>query len=129
MMNIKPGQHGSTYGGNPLGARIAIAALEVLQEENLIENSAKQGELLMKRLRELPQDIVSTVRGRGLLCAVVIDSSWLQKVTVKEGKFLGFDAWKVCLRLAENGLLAKNTHGDIIRFAPPLCITEQQVRL
>lgn len=75
MMNIKPGQHGSTYGGNPLGARIAIAALEVLQEDGLIENSARMGELLMSRLRELPKDVVSTVRGRGLFCAIVIDKS------------------------------------------------------
>ncbi|CAI4228999.1 unnamed protein product [Auanema sp. JU1783] len=113
MMNIKPGQHGSTYGGNPLAAKIGVAALEILIEENLVENSAKMGDLLMDKLRTLPKDVVSTVRGRGLLCAIVINSK--------------YDAWQVCLKLADNGLLAKNTHGDIIRFAPPLCINEQQV--
>ncbi|PAV88617.1 hypothetical protein WR25_19528 [Diploscapter pachys] len=113
MMNIKPGQHGSTYGGNPLAAKLAVTALEILQEERLVENSAKMGDLLMAKLRQLPKDIASTVRGKGLFCAIVIDKK--------------FDAWEVCLRLKENGLLAKNTHGDIIRFAPPLCINKQQV--
>ncbi|CAB3402475.1 unnamed protein product [Caenorhabditis bovis] len=113
MMNIKPGQHGSTYGGNPLAAKIAIAALEILQEEKLVENSAQMGEILMNKLRTLPKDVVSTVRGKGLFCAIVINKK--------------YDAWQVCLKLKENGLLAKNTHGDIIRFAPPLCINKQEV--
>ncbi|CAI5445046.1 unnamed protein product [Caenorhabditis angaria] len=113
MMNIKPGQHGSTYGGNPLAAKIAISALEILQEEKLVENSAEMGEILMNKLRTLPKEVVSTVRGKGLFCAIVINKK--------------YDAWQVCLKLKENGLLAKNTHGDIIRFAPPLCINKQQV--
>ncbi|EGT35705.1 hypothetical protein CAEBREN_00410 [Caenorhabditis brenneri] len=113
MMNIKPGEHGSTYGGNPLAAKVAIAALEILQDEKLVENSAKMGEILMNKLKTLPKDVVSTVRGKGLFCAIVINSK--------------YDAWKVCLKLKENGLLAKNTHGDIIRFAPPLCINKEQV--
>ncbi|CCD63230.1 putative ornithine aminotransferase, mitochondrial [Caenorhabditis elegans] len=113
MMNIKPGEHGSTYGGNPLACKVAIAALEILQEEKLVENSAVMGDLLMSKLKTLPKDIVSTVRGKGLFCAIVINKK--------------YDAWKVCLKLKENGLLAKNTHGDIIRFAPPLCINKEQV--
>ncbi|CAD6194074.1 unnamed protein product [Caenorhabditis auriculariae] len=113
MLNIKPGQHGSTYGGNPLAAKIAMAALQILQEEKLVENSAEMGNVLMERLRRLPNDVVTTVRGRGLFCAIVINKK--------------YDAWKVCLKLKENGLLAKNTHGDIIRFAPPLCISRAEV--
>lgn len=113
MMTIKPGQHGSTYGGNPLAARLGKAALEILIEERLSENSAAMGEVLMSRLRQLPRHVVSLVRGKGLFCAIVINNK--------------YDAWKVCLRLKENGLLAKNTHGDIIRFAPPLVMTREQV--
>uniref|UniRef100_A0A0N5AIA6 Ornithine aminotransferase n=1 Tax=Syphacia muris TaxID=451379 RepID=A0A0N5AIA6_9BILA len=113
MMNIKPGQHGSTYGGNPIAARVAVEALKVIIEEKLPENAAAMGEILMSELRTLPKSIVPTVRGVGLLCAIVINPK--------------IDAWKVCLRLKENGLLAKNTHGDIIRFAPPLVINEGQI--
>ncbi|KAJ8250305.1 hypothetical protein COCON_G00222270 [Conger conger] len=116
MLTIKPGEHGSTYGGNPLACRIAIAALEVLEEEKLAENADKMGQLLRAELRKLPEDIVTTVRGKGLLNAIVI----------KETK--DYDAWKVCLRLRDNGLLAKPTHGDIIRFAPPLIIKEDEIR-
>lgn len=95
----------------------------MLLEEKLSENAAAMGEILMGRLRELPQDVVSLVRGRGLLCAIVIDKS-----EGREGnKGSEFDAWKLCLALKEAGLLAKNTHGHIIRFAPPLVITHQQV--
>ncbi|CAD5216280.1 unnamed protein product [Bursaphelenchus okinawaensis] len=114
MLMIKPGQHGSTYGGNPLACKIAIEALNILQEEKLCENAEKMGQLLRDELSKLPKDVVSVVRGKGLLNAIVIN----KKV----------DAWQVCLKLKENGLLAKNTHGDIIRFAPPLCINEEQVR-
>ncbi|KAH8258673.1 hypothetical protein KR038_003676 [Drosophila bunnanda] len=114
MLCIKPGEHGSTYGGNPLGCRVAMAALEVLQKENLSENAFKMGALLRKELSELPKDVVSVVRGKGLLNAIVINQK--------------YDAWQVCLKLKENGLLAKPTHGDIIRFAPPLVITESQMR-
>ncbi|XP_039488176.1 ornithine aminotransferase, mitochondrial [Drosophila santomea] len=114
MLCIKPGEHGSTYGGNPLGCRVAMAALEVLQEEKLAENAFKMGELLRGELSTLPKDVVSVVRGKGLLNAIVINQK--------------FDAWQVCLKLKENGLLAKPTHGDIIRFAPPLIINETQMR-
>ncbi|KAH8360332.1 hypothetical protein KR200_002051 [Drosophila serrata] len=114
MLCIKPGEHGSTYGGNPLGCRVAMAALEVLQEEKLAENAYKMGALLRKELSGLPKEVVSVVRGKGLLNAIVINQK--------------YDAWQVCLKLKENGLLAKPTHGDIIRFAPPLVITESQMR-
>ncbi|KAK5928713.1 hypothetical protein CesoFtcFv8_000322, partial [Champsocephalus esox] len=107
MLTIKPGEHGSTYGGNPVACQVAMAALEVLEEEKLAENSQKMGELLRSELSKLPKDIVTTVRGKGLLNAVVI----------KETK--NYNAWEVCLRLRDNGLLAKPTHGDIIRLAPP----------
>ncbi|XP_058976227.1 ornithine aminotransferase, mitochondrial-like [Musca domestica] len=113
MLCIKPGEHGSTYGGNPLGCKVAMAALEVLQEEKLSENAFKMGELLRSELNKLPKDVVSVVRGKGLLNAIVINSK--------------HDAWDVCLKLKENGLLAKPTHGDIIRFAPPLVINEEQM--
>ncbi|CAL9699244.1 unnamed protein product [Knipowitschia caucasica] len=116
MLTIKPGEHGSTYGGNPVACRVAIAALEVLEEERLAENAEAMGHLLRSELNKLPKDIVSVVRGKGLLNAIVI----------KETK--DYDAWKVCLRLRDNGLLAKPTHGDIIRFAPPLTITEPELQ-
>ncbi|CAB1416693.1 unnamed protein product [Pleuronectes platessa] len=116
MLTIKPGEHGSTYGGNPVACQVAIAALEVMEEEKLAENSQKMGELLRSELRKLPRDVVTEVRGKGLLNAIVI----------KETK--DYDAWKVCLRLRDNGLLAKPTHGDIIRFAPPLVIKEHELQ-
>ncbi|XP_035674043.1 ornithine aminotransferase, mitochondrial-like [Branchiostoma floridae] len=116
MLTIKPGEHGSTYGGNPLACKVAIAALEVLEEEKLSERSEHLGQILRAELSKLPSDIVTLVRGKGLLNAIVI------KDTPE------FDAWKVCLRLRDNGLLAKPTHGDIIRFAPPLVITEDQLK-
>uniref|UniRef100_A0A4W3HGH6 Ornithine aminotransferase n=2 Tax=Callorhinchus milii TaxID=7868 RepID=A0A4W3HGH6_CALMI len=116
MLTIKPGQHGSTYGGNPVACRVAVAALEVLEEENLSENAEKMGKLLRDELMKLPSDIVTTTRGKGLLNAIVI----------RETKT--FDAWKVCLRLRDYGLLAKPTHGDIIRFSPPLVIKEDEIR-
>lgn len=113
MLTIKPGQHGSTYGGNPLGCKTAMAALNVLLGENLAENAAVMGQRLRNELNKLPKDIVPVVRGKGLLNAVVIDKK--------------LDAWEVCLRLRDNGLLAKPTHGDIIRLAPPLVINEAQI--
>jgi len=115
MLVIKPGQHGSTFGGNPIGARVAIAALEVVREEKLAERSEKLGALLRKELSAIDSPMISLVRGKGLLNAVVIKPTG------------GMEAWDVCLRMAENGLLAKPTHGDIIRFAPPLVITEEQI--
>lgn len=115
MMCIKPGQHGSTYGGNPLGCKVAITAMNVVLDEKLADNSQTLGELLRSELKKIKSDRITTVRGKGLLNAIVI----------KEKD--GISAWDVCLKLAENGLLAKPTHGDIIRFAPPLVITKEQI--
>jgi len=114
MLNIKPGQHGSTYGGNPLGCRVAMAALDVLVEERLAENAMRLGEILRGQLSGLHPKI-KLVRGKGLLNAIVIDESD------------GVSAWDVCMRLKDAGLLAKPTHGNIIRLAPPLVITEEQL--
>ncbi len=116
MLTIKPGQHGSTYGGNPLACKVAIAALEVLVEEKLAENAAYLGEILRRELRAIPSNLITEVRGKGLLNAIVIDSS--------EDSSLG---WEICLKLRDNGLLAKPTHGNKIRFAPPLVMTEEQL--
>ena len=113
MLVIQPGEHGSTYGGNPLASKIAITALEVIQEEKLAENAGKLGLILRNELSKLPKEIVKIVRGKGLLNAIVIDAK--------------YDSWDVCLRFRDNGLLAKPTHGDKIRFAPPLVINEQQM--
>lgn len=115
MLTIKPGEHGSTYGGNPIACKVAIAALNVLVEEKLTENAERMGAIMQKELKKLPSDIVSLVRGKGLFIAMVIRNT------------KDFNAWKVCLQLRDNGLLAKPTHDDIIRFAPPLVINEQQV--
>lgn len=114
MLCIKPGEHGSTYGGNPLGCKVGLAALQVMEEENLAENAEKMGIILRSELSKLPKEIVPVVRGRGLLNAIVISNR--------------IDAWDVCLRLKLNGLLCKPAHGDIIRIAPPLCITEEELR-
>lgn len=114
MLTIKPGEHGSTYGGNPLGCRIALEALRVLEEEKLAENADKLGHLLRSELGKLPKSVVNLVRGKGLLNAIVIDTK--------------IDAMDVCLKLKDEGLLAKPTHGHIIRLAPPLVITESQIR-
>ena len=115
MMCIKPGEHGSTYGGNPLANKVAIAALEVIKQERLSENAQILGNILRDELEKINSDMITIVRGKGLLNAIVIKP--------KNGK----DAWDVCLKLRDNGLLAKPTHGDIIRFAPPLVITEKQL--
>lgn len=116
MLCIKPGEHGSTYGGNPLAAKVAIAALTVLKEEKLAENAERLGKIFLSELQAIKHDHITLVRGRGLFCAMIIKP--------KDGK----NAWDVCLALKENGLLAKPTHGDIIRFAPPLIITEKQLK-
>jgi ornithine--oxo-acid transaminase len=116
MLTIKPGEHGSTYGGNPLACAVAIAAMQVVIDEKLSENAERLGELLRAGLREIKSDRVTTVRGKGLLNAIVIQE--------KDG----IDAWDVCLKLKDRGLLAKPTHGDIIRFAPPLVINEEQLK-
>ena len=115
MLCIKPGEHGSTFGGNPLACKVAIAALEVVKKEKLAENSERLGRILRRELESIDTDMISLVRGKGLLNAIVIKP--------KNGK----EAWDVCLRLRDNGLLAKPTHGDIIRFAPPLVMTEAQL--
>jgi ornithine--oxo-acid transaminase len=115
MLCIQPGEHGSTFGGNPLACRVAQAALEVVVEENLAENAHRLGVLFRKELKNIDSDMITAVRGKGLLNAMVIKP--------KNGK----EAWDVCLKLRDNGLLAKPTHGDIIRFAPPLVISEDQL--
>ena len=119
IMNvIKPGQHGSTFGGNPIAAVVAIAALEVVKEENLAANAQKLGVILRKGLNEIAfrNPLIKLVRGKGLLNAIVINS--------EENSDL---AWNICLKFRDNGLLAKPTHGNKIRFAPPLVITESQI--
>lgn len=119
MLTIQPGQHGSTFGGNPLACAVMRAALDVLQEEKLAENAAKLGEVFRERMRQVQAkrpEVVELVRGKGLLNAVVI-------VPAEDGR----TAWDVCVTLMERGVLAKPTHGDIIRFAPPLVITEKQL--
>ncbi|CAL8471377.1 g10919 [Coccomyxa elongata] len=115
MLTIKRGQHGSTYGGNPVAAKVALAALQVLVDENLVDNSYRLGQLLRHELQAIQSRIITEVRGKGLLNAVVVrpDASP--------------SAWDVCMRLKENGLLAKPTHGNIIRLAPPLTLTEEQL--
>lgn len=115
MLNIKPGEHGSTYGGNPLACAVAMEALQVLKDEKMAENAFYLGNILREELAAIEGDMITAVRGKGLLNAIVIKNV--------EGK----TAWDVCLKLAENGLLAKPTHGDIIRFAPPLSITETEL--
>jgi ornithine--oxo-acid transaminase len=115
MLTIKPGEHGSTYGGNPLACKVAITALQVLKDEKMGENAAKQGERLRSGLIALNHPNISIVRGKGLLNAIVIDHP--NKDT----------AWEICLQMKEYGLLAKPTHGDKIRFAPPLIITGEQI--
>lgn len=115
MLTIKPGQHGSTYGGNPLACKVAIAALEVLKHEKLADRAAVLGTLLCNELEKLNSPHISIVRGKGLLLGIVINHP------DKDA------AWKLCVELKENGLLAKPTHGDKIRFAPPLVITEEQI--
>jgi ornithine--oxo-acid transaminase len=118
MMVIKPGQHGSTFGGNPIAARVAIAALEVVKDEKLAENAQRLGELFRKEMNRIIEktDLVVKVRGKGLLNAIIVNDTPESST-----------AWDLCMKLAENGLLAKPTHGNIIRFAPPLVMTEEQL--
>ena len=118
MEVLKPGTHGSTFGGNPLGAAVALTALQVVQEENLAQNARKLGQIFRDRMQKLvdSSDMVNLVRGKGLLNAIVINDSAKSST-----------AWDICMALKENGLLAKPTHGNIIRFAPPLVITEEQL--
>ncbi len=116
MLTIKPGEHGSTYGGNPLACSVATAALKVLQDEHLAENAQNMGEIFRSRMKAIQSELITEVRGKGLLNAIIIKPFGAQKT-----------AYDVCLALKENGLLAKQTHGDIIRFAPPLVINEDQM--
>ena len=115
MMTIKPGEHGSTYGGNPLACKVAITSLQVLKDEKMAENAAAMGKLLREELKKINSLHIAMVRGKGLLNAIVIDHR------NKDA------AWELCLALKENGLLAKPTHGDKIRFAPPLIINKEQI--
>jgi ornithine--oxo-acid transaminase len=116
MLTIKPGEHGSTFGGNPLACKVGIAALEVIREEKLAEKAEKLGKIFRDEMRAVKSDMIELVRGKGLLNAIVIRP--------RNGK----EAWDVCLAMKELGVLAKPTHGHIIRFAPPLVITEEQLR-
>jgi len=118
MLTVKPGQHGSTYGGNPLACRVAMKALEVLKAERMTENAFALGQVFRQRMQQLVEGskLISLVRGKGLLNAIVIDDAPESST-----------AWDICVALKENGLLAKPTHGNIIRFAPPLVITENQL--
>jgi len=115
MLVIKPGEHGSTFGGFPLAAKVAVAALEVVKEEKLAERAEHLGNIFRREMEAMDSPMVELVRGRGLLNAVIIKP--------KDGK----EAWDVCLKMKELGVLAKPTHGDIIRFAPPLVITEEEL--
>jgi ornithine--oxo-acid transaminase len=117
MLTIKPGEHGSTYGGNPLACAVATTALQVLKEENLAANAEAMGVVFRTRMNDLmaKTNLIIAVRGKGLLNAIVIEP-----INDNSG-------WEICLMLKENGLLAKQTHGNIIRFAPPLTITETQM--
>jgi ornithine--oxo-acid transaminase len=116
MLNIKPGEHGSTYGGNPLACKVAIASLQALQEEKMADNAEAMGRLFREGLQSLHNRHISLVRGRGLLNAIIIDHP------DKDA------AWTLCLALKQNGLLAKPTHGDKIRLAPPLVINHEQIK-
>ncbi|MDY0101953.1 MAG: ornithine--oxo-acid transaminase [Lentimicrobium sp.] len=116
MMVIKPGEHGSTFGGNPIAAHVAIAALSVVRDEKLAERAEYLGNIFREEMRAINSDMITLVRGKGLLNAIIIKP--------KNGK----EAWDVCVKMKENGVLAKPTHGDIIRFAPPLVISEEDLR-
>ena len=116
MMCIKPGEHGSTYGGNPLGCKVAMAALEVVKDENLSRNSEILGQKFRDQLSIFKHSLIKEVRGKGLLNAIEVNDSPDSET-----------AWNICLKLKENGLLAKPTHGNIIRFAPPLVINEHEL--
>lgn len=119
MLTIRPGEHGSTFGGNPLACAVAMEALKVVEDERLADNAKELGKVFRSRMRVLQQkrpDLISLVRGKGLLNAVVINDTEQSKT-----------AWNICLQMAENGLLAKPTHGNMIRFAPPLVMNESQL--
>src|SRR5205085_12593049 len=116
MLTIKPGEHGSTYGGNPLACRVAVTALTVLKEEHMAENAYKLGNILRDELAKINSPHIEKIRGKGLLNAITIKHAETDA------------AWKLCMQLKKNGLLAKPTHGDKIRLAPPLVITDEQLK-
>ena len=116
MLVIAPGEHGSTYGGNALACRLAMEALDILEDEKLAENAERVGKVLRNGLKEIDSPYIKEVRGKGLLCAIQLSHP------DKEA------AWKLCIEMMNNGLLAKPTQGDRIRFAPPLVISETQVK-
>lgn len=118
MLTIRPGEHGSTYGGNPLGARVAMAALSVLRDEKLDENSLKLGEIFRQQIAAIKSPIINTCRGRGLMNAIVFN----------EPESKSWSSWDLCLALRDEGLLSKPTHGNILRFTPPLIINEEQLK-
>lgn len=115
MLTIQPGEHGSTYGGNPIAAAVSMAALDVIREENLAENALRMGEIFRNEMKAIPSPMIETVRGKGLLNAVAIQPGYPKS------------AWNICLKMKENGIIAKPTHEHIIRFTPPLVITENQM--
>ena len=115
MLNVKPGEHGSTFGGFPLAARVAVEALKVVKDEKLVQNAEKMGKIFREEIKKINSPFIVQVRGRGLLNAIVTKPV--------EGK----TAWDICLKLRDNGLLAKPTHDHIIRFAPPLCINKEEL--
>jgi ornithine--oxo-acid transaminase len=115
MLVIQPGQHGSTYGGNPLACAVAEASITVLEKEKMALNAMEMGQKFRKRIEQLNSRHIAVVRGKGLMNAIVIDHSDIDA------------AWHLCLEMMQQGLLAKPTHGDKIRFAPPLIITEPQI--
>jgi ornithine--oxo-acid transaminase len=115
MLTIKPGEHGSTYGGNPLASAVAITSLDVIREENLAENAMKMGDIFRSEMKSIRSEVIDTVRGKGLLNAVAIKPGYPKS------------AWEICLKMKENGIIAKPTHDHIIRFTPPLVITEDQL--
>jgi len=117
MLTIEPGTHGSTYGGNPLGSAVAIRALELIQEENMVERAETLGNKFREGLKNINNPMIKIIRGKGLLNAIVID----------ESKTNGHSAWDLCMLCKEKGLLAKPTHQNIIRLAPPLVITEEEI--
>lgn len=116
ILTIRPGEHGSTYGGNPLACAVAMEALQVLKDENLAENANKLGKILNAELKSIHSPLIERVRGKGLFIAIVIDEKQ------------GYSAYDICYAFKSRGLLAKPTHGNIVRFAPPLIITEEQIR-
>jgi ornithine--oxo-acid transaminase len=116
MLNINPGEHGSTFGGNPLAARVAITALEILIDEGLIDNAWRLGNRFRERLNNIESPYIKEVRGKGLFNAIKINSGATSPL-----------AYELCLAMKNNGLLAKQTHGNIIRFAPPLVINDEQL--